>query len=129
MDPIEKLRFFTPGTSAREGGEKMQPFNRYPSHRLISDPSFETSRVKMTRFAGTDDDEAAITSHLEMCSVQQPLRLALDIFAGLRGGGANCKPVADYRALQKKQFGHLYVPRVSPMLACGLQLAIEVKPQ
>ena len=34
MDPIERLRFLAPGTGAREGGEKMQPFNRFPSHRI-----------------------------------------------------------------------------------------------
>ena len=34
MDPIERLRFLAPGTGAREGGEKMQPFNRFPSHRV-----------------------------------------------------------------------------------------------
>ena len=27
MDPIERLRFLAPGTGAREGGEKTQPFN------------------------------------------------------------------------------------------------------
>ena len=32
MDPIERLRFLAPGTGAREGGEKTQPFNRFPSH-------------------------------------------------------------------------------------------------
>ena len=34
MDPIERLCFLAPGTSAREGGEKTQPFNRFPSHRV-----------------------------------------------------------------------------------------------
>ena len=34
MDPIERLRFLAPGTGAREGGEKTQPFNRFPSHRV-----------------------------------------------------------------------------------------------
>ena len=40
MDPIERLRFLAPGTGARDGGEKMQPFNRFPSHRVFafSDP-------------------------------------------------------------------------------------------
>ena len=27
MDPIERLHFLAPGTGAREGGEKTQPFN------------------------------------------------------------------------------------------------------
>ena len=34
MDPIEKLHFLAPGTGAREGGGKTQPFNRFSSHRV-----------------------------------------------------------------------------------------------
>ena len=34
MDPIERLRLLAPGTGVREGGEKTQPFNRFPSHRV-----------------------------------------------------------------------------------------------
>ena len=34
MDQIERLHFLAPGTGAREGGEKTQPFNRFPSHRV-----------------------------------------------------------------------------------------------
>ena len=41
MDPIERLRFLAPGTGAREGGEKTQPFNRFPSHRVKS-PNLES---------------------------------------------------------------------------------------
>ena len=32
MEAIERLRFLVPGTVEREGGEKTQPFNRFPSH-------------------------------------------------------------------------------------------------
>ena len=35
MDPIERLCFLVPGTGAREGVEKTQPFNGFPSHRVI----------------------------------------------------------------------------------------------
>ena len=35
MEAIERLRFLAPGTGEREGGEKTQPFNRFPSHRVI----------------------------------------------------------------------------------------------
>ena len=36
MDPIERVRFLAPGTGAREGGEKTQPFKCFPSHRVIN---------------------------------------------------------------------------------------------
>ena len=36
MDVIERLRFLAPSTGEREGGEKTQPFNRFPSHRVTT---------------------------------------------------------------------------------------------
>ena len=35
MEVIERLHFLAPGTGEREGGEKMQPFNRFPSHPVM----------------------------------------------------------------------------------------------
>ena len=35
MDPIERLSLLVPGNGSREGGEKMQPFNRFSSHHVI----------------------------------------------------------------------------------------------
>ena len=39
LEEIERLRFLAsfplPGTGKREGGEKKQPFNRFPPHLVI----------------------------------------------------------------------------------------------
>ena len=34
-EAIERLHFLAPCTGEREGGEKMQPFNRFPSHPVM----------------------------------------------------------------------------------------------
>ena len=41
LEAIERLRFLAPapGTGTREGGEKMQPFNRFASHTVTSEGS------------------------------------------------------------------------------------------
>ena len=46
MDPIERLRFLAPGTSAREGGKKTQHLNRFPSHRVTPADIFTKKTTK-----------------------------------------------------------------------------------
>ena len=45
MEAIERLHFLAPSTGEREGGEKTQPFNRFPSHRVIVKSEFQGHKM------------------------------------------------------------------------------------